>query len=154
MSSSFYIKFNDLYRSIFIYNCFISTDPNLNVISCGRRQLYIEPRWWVEGATGASETTTPSIPQRVTTWIESTICLMTVLRYACLKEVVLAHKWGNASSTGASSDTEAYCSKVIIEPFIKTTDKATDVLAGRAICHTYSIKIVSVNWQTCTIECI
>ena len=43
--SSLDIKFHELYRSIFPFNPFITTDPDLNVISCGRRQLYIEP-WW------------------------------------------------------------------------------------------------------------
>ena len=37
MSSSFHIEFHELYRSVFICNCFITTDPDLNVISCGGR---------------------------------------------------------------------------------------------------------------------
>ena len=41
----FDVKFNELYWSIFIVNTLISTDPDLNVISCGRRQCYVEP-WW------------------------------------------------------------------------------------------------------------
>ena len=71
MSSSLHIEFNELYRSIFISNLLISTDPDLNVISCGRRQLYIEPWWRVEGATGASGATSLSIPQGVTIWPET-----------------------------------------------------------------------------------
>ena len=43
--SSLDIKFDELYWSIFISNPFITTDPDLEVINCGRRQLYIEP-WW------------------------------------------------------------------------------------------------------------
>ena len=45
MSSSLHIEFNELYWSVFISNGLITTDPDLDVISCGRRQLYIEP-WW------------------------------------------------------------------------------------------------------------
>ena len=45
MFSLFHIEFHELYWRIFISNTFITTDPDLNVISCGRRQLYIEP-WW------------------------------------------------------------------------------------------------------------
>jgi len=38
------------------------------VISCGRRQCYIEPWWWVEGAAGAIGATPLSIPQGITIW--------------------------------------------------------------------------------------
>ena len=94
-----------------------------------------------------------SIPQGITVRIENTKCLIP-LNYACLTEVVLAHKWGNSTSTGAPSDTGAYCTKVFIDPFIKATDKAPDVLAGRTIRHTYSVNIVSVNCWPTTTKCI
>ena len=45
MSSSLNVEFDELHRSIFISNPSITADPDLDVISCGRRQLYIEP-WW------------------------------------------------------------------------------------------------------------
>ena len=43
--SSLHIEFYELYWRIFSLNPIICTDPDLNVIGCGRRQLYIEP-WW------------------------------------------------------------------------------------------------------------
>ena len=50
-----------------------TTDSDLNVISRGERQSYIEPWWRVEGATGASGTTPLSIPKGITIRIEQTI---------------------------------------------------------------------------------
>ena len=90
MSYSFYIKFYKLYWRIFICIPFIATDPDLDVISCGGRQCYIEPRWCIEGATGASGTTPLPIPQGVTIWKENISVIP--LSNACLTEVVLAHK--------------------------------------------------------------
>ena len=43
-------------------NTLLPTDPDL---SCGWRQCYIEPWWWVEGATVTGGTTPLSIPQGV-----------------------------------------------------------------------------------------
>ena len=43
--SSFHVEFYELYWSIFITNPCSTTDPDLDVIGCGGRQLYIEP-WW------------------------------------------------------------------------------------------------------------
>ena len=152
MSSSFHIELNELYRSIFISNSSITTDPNLNVISCGRRQCYVEPWWWVEGTTGASGTTPLSIPQRVTIWPESKSTSIP-LSYAWLTEVVLAHKGGNKVSISATTDagTQTYRGTRVL---FKTTCKAPDVLAGRTICHAHSIKIATVNWPTRTTKCI
>ena len=62
MSSSFDIEFYELYWSIFIPNPLIATDPDLDVISCGGRQSYIDPWWRVEGATVAIGTTPLPIP--------------------------------------------------------------------------------------------
>ena len=45
MSSSLHIEFHEMYWRIANSNPNIITDPDLNVISCGRRQLYTEP-WW------------------------------------------------------------------------------------------------------------
>ena len=69
-----HIEFHELYRCVFISNPLITTDPDLNVIGCGRMQFYIEPWWWVDGATHARGTTPLSIPQRVTIWPENTMC--------------------------------------------------------------------------------
>ena len=69
-----HIEFHELYRRVFISNPFITADPDLNVISWGGRQFYIESWWWVEGATGARGTTPLSIPQGVTIWPENTMC--------------------------------------------------------------------------------
>ena len=45
MSSSFDVELYELYWSVFVSTSLITTDPDFNVVSCGRRQLYIEP-WW------------------------------------------------------------------------------------------------------------
>ena len=50
----------------------LPTDPDLNVVSGGKGQLYVEPWWLVEGTTGASGTTPLSVPQEVTIWPEDT----------------------------------------------------------------------------------
>ena len=105
MSSSFDIEFYELYWSIFIPNPLIATDPDLDVISCGGRQSYIDPWWRVEGATVAIGTTPLSIPQGVTAWPESKTT--PILSYACLTEKVFAHKRGNTVSSIAHSDTGA-----------------------------------------------
>ena len=39
------LKFDKLYRSIFISNPFLTTDPDVDVISGWGRQCYVEP-WW------------------------------------------------------------------------------------------------------------
>ena len=43
--SSLHIEFHELYWRIFISSSFITTDPDLDVITCGGRERYIEP-WW------------------------------------------------------------------------------------------------------------
>ena len=101
MSSLLHIE---VYWSIFISNPFITTAPDFNVISCQGRQLYTEPRWWVEGATGASGTTPLSIPQGITITIENT-CIIVIYHYARLAEVVTTHKQRNIASTIAPSRT-------------------------------------------------
>ena len=105
MSSSLHVELYELYRSIFISNPIIPTDPDLDIISCVGRQCHIEPRWWVEGATGVSGTTPLSIPQGVTVCVEKAIGESKI--YACLTKVVLAHKWRYTVSSGASRDTGA-----------------------------------------------
>ena len=104
MSSLLHIEFHELYWSIFISNPFITKAPDFNVISCQGRQLYIEPRWWVEGATGASRTTPLSIPQGITVWIENT-CTIVIYYYAQLAQVVTTHKQRSIVSTIAPSRT-------------------------------------------------
>ena len=142
MFSSFHIEFHELYRRIFVINPTITTDSDRNVISRGGRQCHVEPRWWVEGATGVSGTTPLSIPQGVTVCIEKAIGEAII--YACLTKVVLAHKRRNTVSSSASRDTGT-CVVWDAEHFIKTINKAPDVLAGRPMRDTYSINIVSIR---------
>ena len=93
MSSSFHIKFNELYWNFNTNPSMTTIDSDLVVISYGDRQLYIEPWWRVEGAVGSSGTTPLSIPQGITVSIyrkyqrgDSTEL------YARLTEVVLPYK--------------------------------------------------------------
>ena len=140
---SLYIQLYHLYWRIFISKICPITDPDLDVIGCRRRQLYIEPRWWVEGATGASGTTPLSIPQGVTVWPESSNNAAIPTSYAWLTEVALTYKWGNTVSSNAPNGTGAW---VRSSYFIKTTNEAPDVLAGGSMCNAKSIHIVTVNW--------
>ena len=111
---------------------------------------YIKPWWWVEGATGASGTTSLSIPQGVTIWKEHKLTIS--LSYAWFTEVVLAHKWRSSVVISAFSNTGARWLRKV-PPFIKTSNKTPDVLVGRAMCDANSIKIESVD-QMWTIEYI
>ena len=139
MSSSFHIEFHELYWNIFTSSTSRSTDPDLNVISCGGGKCYIEPWWWVEGATGASGTTPLFIPQGVTIWPEDATPT-SVSSYTCLTEVVLAHKWRNTTCSSAPNNTGT-CWRRVLCLFIKTSSKGPDVLVGRTMRYTNSINI-------------
>ena len=145
---SLHIEFYELYWRIFSLNPIIRTDSHFDVISCGGRQLYIEPGWWVEGATSASGTTPLSVPQGVTIWPENTIDL-TPFTYSCFTKVVLANERVDASTSSASTNTGACCCGER-SSFIKTSSESPDVLTGRAMCHADSIHIANVNWPTWT----
>ena len=95
--NSLHIEFYELYWRIFSLNPIIRTDSHFDVISCGGRQLYIEPWWRVEGATSASGTTPLSVPQGLAVWPENTIDL-TPFTYSCFTKVVLANERGDAST--------------------------------------------------------
>ena len=150
-SSSFHKEFHELYWRIFTLNPIITTDPHLNVISCGERQSYIEPRWWVEGTTRASGTTPLSVPQGITIWIENTRGAK-IMSYAWLTEVVLANKRGNIASNYAPSDARTR-SSVTPLLILNTSSKGPDVLARRAMCHANSVNIlIIVDWPTRTVK--
>ena len=145
---SLHVEFQELYWRIFSSN--ITADPDLNVISCGGRQLYVEPWWWIEGATGACGTTALSIPQGITIWPKSISTIPP--SYAWLTEVVLSHKRGNSISSSAPIDTGACCRRAITwEPttFINTSSEGPDVLARRAMCDTHTGKapFFHVRWR-------
>ena len=63
------------------------------------------------------------------------------LSYACLTEVVLAHKQGN-SNTIISNDAGT-CMDTNL--FIYTSSEGLDVLARGAMCDTNTINIVSIK---------
>ena len=139
-----------MYWWINIYDAVLTTDSDLNVVSGWGGQLYIEPRWWVEGATGASGTTPLSIPQGVTIWPENTRAAIPP-SYARLTEIVLPHKWGNMVANRAPSYTGTYCN-VIRRKFIKAIRECPDVLTGGAVCDTNAIDIISIDWPRRTME--
>ena len=106
--SSLHIEFYELYWRIFSLNSIIRTDSHFDVMSCGGRQLYIEPWWQIEGATSASGTTPLSVPQGVTIWPENIIDL-TPFTYSCFTKLVLANERGDAGTSSASTNTGACC---------------------------------------------
>ena len=59
------IDLNQFDWSVLIRESLITTDPHLQVISGGLRQLFAEPWRVVEGAAGTSGSTAISIPERV-----------------------------------------------------------------------------------------
>ena len=124
-----------MYWWINIYIAVLTTDSDFNAVSCGGRQSYVEPWWWVEGATVASGTTPLTVPQGITIRIEKTIGEAVI--YACFTEVVLAHKWGDTVSISAPSETGTGVGREG-EHSIKTSSKAPDVLAGGAMRETNS----------------
>ena len=130
ISTSLHVEFHELYWSIFIITPTSHTDSDLNLISCGGRQCYIEPWWWVEGAARASRTTPLSIPQRITVWKENTLVIITSpSSSACFTEIVLTHKWRNTTSTSAPSNTGA-CWNRDSPLFIKTISKCPEMFVG------------------------
>ena len=119
-----------LHCDVFITSTLISTQPHLNVISGGRRQLFQEPRRRVPGAAGVVLTTPFSIPERIG-WIED---VLKVTFTSCVTKVVMSHKWRNCRELSVA----CVCTWTYIMPpsamLMKCCSKCPNVFARTSMC--------------------